>query len=60
MSVVQCGDLTKCYGKLKAIDHLSFEIEENKITGLIGRKWFRKNNVVKDDCWVFKAHKWGN
>lgn len=30
MSVIQCEDLTKSYGKLKAIDHLSLEIEEKK------------------------------
>lgn len=35
MSVIQCQDLTKAYGKLKAIDHLTFEIEENRITGLM-------------------------
>lgn len=47
MSVIQCDNLTKSYGKLKAIDHLSFEIEEQKITGLIGRNGAGKTSLLK-------------
>ncbi|HEY8909244.1 MAG TPA: ABC transporter ATP-binding protein [Desulfosporosinus sp.] len=47
MSVIQCVDLTKSYGKLKAIDHLSLDIEENKITGLIGRNGSGKTTLLK-------------
>ena len=47
MSVVQCEGLEKSYGKIKAIDHLSFEIEENKITGLIGRNGSGKTTLLK-------------
>ena len=47
MSVIQCEDLTKSYGKIKAIDHLSIEIEENKITGLIGRNGSGKTTLLK-------------
>ncbi len=47
MSVVQCKGLKKTYGKIKAIDHLSFEIEENKITGLIGRNGSGKTTLLK-------------
>ncbi|WP_045573383.1 ABC transporter ATP-binding protein [Desulfosporosinus sp. I2] len=47
MGVIQCEDLTKFYGKIKAIDHLSFKIEENKITGLIGRNGSGKTTLLK-------------
>lgn len=47
MSVIQCVDLTKAYGKLKAIDHLTFDIEDNKITGLIGRNGSGKTTLLK-------------
>lgn len=47
MSVIQCQDLTKSFGKIKAIDHLTFEIEENRITGLIGRNGAGKTTLLK-------------
>ncbi|HBP63647.1 MAG TPA: ABC transporter [Desulfosporosinus sp.] len=47
MGVIHGVDLTKSYGKLKAIDHLTFEIEQNKITGLIGRNGSGKTTLLK-------------
>lgn len=37
MKVIECNNLSKSYGKVNAINDLSLTIEENKITGLIGR-----------------------
>ncbi|HBV85862.1 MAG TPA: ABC transporter [Desulfosporosinus sp.] len=47
MSVIQCQNVTRSYGKLKAIDNLSFAIEENKLTGLIGRNGAGKTTLLK-------------
>ena len=47
MTVIKCRGLTKIYGRTKALNNLSFEIEENKITGLIGRNGSGKTTLLK-------------
>lgn len=47
MNVIQCNELTKMYGKTKALNQLSFTIEANKITGLIGRNGAGKTTLLK-------------
>jgi len=47
MSVIECSGLNKVYGRTKALNNLSFTIEENKITGLIGRNGAGKSTLLK-------------
>ncbi|KMJ59407.1 ABC transporter [Bacillus sp. LL01] len=47
MKVVECRDLVKVYGRSKALNDLSFNINENKITGLIGRNGAGKTTLLK-------------
>lgn len=47
MSVLEFENVTKTYGKKKALDELTFSIGENKITGLIGRNGAGKTTMLK-------------
>ena len=47
MAVIECTKLTKDYGNTKAINNISFTIEENTITGLIGRNGAGKTTLLK-------------
>jgi len=47
VSVIECESLTKKRGQLKALENLSFSIEENTITGLIGRNGAGKTTSLK-------------
>lgn len=47
MKVIECTDLTKTYMRKTVLNKLSFSIDENKITGLIGRNGVGKTTLLK-------------
>lgn len=47
MNVLECKNLTKVYLRKNVLDGITFSIEENKITGLIGRNGVGKTTLLK-------------
>lgn len=47
MLIIEAKKITKDYGNIKALNDLSFTIEENTITGLIGRNGAGKTTLLK-------------
>lgn len=47
MNVVTFSNVSKVYGKKKALNKCSFSIEENKITGILGRNGAGKTTILK-------------
>ncbi|MCJ7842563.1 ABC transporter ATP-binding protein [Lederbergia sp. NSJ-179] len=47
MNVIECQNLVKNYGRKQVLEDLSFNVTENKITGLIGRNGVGKTTLLK-------------
>lgn len=47
MNIIECKDLTKMYGRQQVLDQLSLTINENKMTGLVGRNGAGKTTLLK-------------
>ncbi|GIN92306.1 ABC transporter [Siminovitchia terrae] len=47
MNIIECTDLTKKYGRHQVLDQLSLTINENKMTGLVGRNGAGKTTLLK-------------
>ncbi len=47
MSSISVNDISKNYGKVKALQHISFEVEKNEIFGLIGPDGAGKSSLFR-------------
>ena len=54
--MIEIQELTKCYGKYKAIDSISFRVPEGCIYGLIGYNGAGKTTLLKTAAGVYKAN----
>lgn len=46
-SVIEVRDLTKSYGEILAVDHVSFEVSEGEIFGLLGPNGAGKTSTIR-------------
>lgn len=47
MNLIEINKISKSYGKVQALDHISLNFEENKIYGLLGRNGAGKSTLLK-------------
>jgi ABC-2 type transport system ATP-binding protein len=47
LSIIECTEVSKVYGSFSAVDKLTCTIEENSITGLIGRNGAGKTTLLR-------------
>jgi ABC-2 type transport system ATP-binding protein len=54
MPIITTDKLTKCYGRLTAVDRLSLEIEEGEVFGLLGPNGAGKTTTISMLCTILK------
>ena len=47
MPILECNQLSKSYGKVPALDSVSFAIEPGRIVGLLGPNGSGKTTLIK-------------
>ena len=47
MTAIQVNGLTKCWGKIKAVDHASFQVEDGDVFGFLGPNGAGKTTTIK-------------
>lgn len=50
--MIQVENLHKSFGKVKALTSVSFTAQNGQITGLLGPKWRRQNNLLAYSLYV--------
>src|SRR2546425_6979964 len=49
-TMIECDKLTKRFGHLTAVDHVSFEVEKGSIFGFLGPNGSGKSTVIRMLC----------
>jgi ABC-type multidrug transport system ATPase subunit len=50
--MIECRDLTKCFGHFTAVDHVSFSVEKGSIFGFLGPNGSGKSTVIRMLCGI--------
>jgi len=54
MAIISTKNLTKCYGKLTAVNNLSIDIEEGEVFGLLGPNGAGKTTTISMLCTILR------
>lgn len=52
MNAIEVKNLTKCFGKFTAVDHINFEVPQGKIFGFLGPNGSGKSTTIRMLCGV--------
>lgn len=50
MKAIECKGVSKCFGKITALDHINFQLEAGKIYALLGRNGAGKTTLLNCLC----------
>lgn len=50
LNAIEVNELSKCYGKVKAVDNISFSIKKGEICGILGPNGSGKTTTIKSIC----------